>query len=74
MALASVAWLLALNGRRVLTIDWDLANPSLPKYYTPFLAPDTFSLSDGVIDFVWKNAMSARRARTVAERFKALVC
>ena len=31
MALANVAWILASNGTRVLTIDWDLEAPGLHR-------------------------------------------
>jgi hypothetical protein len=61
MALASVAWLLATNGRRVLAIDWDLQKPSLLRYYMPFIPHDTLSTRHGVIDFVWEYALAARR-------------
>jgi MinD-like ATPase involved in chromosome partitioning or flagellar assembly len=64
MALASVAWLLATNGCRVVAIDWDLEEPSLLKYYAPFLAHDTLSLKPGLIDLVWEYALTARRAST----------
>nr|BFE70123.1 hypothetical protein GCM10020092_034240 [Actinoplanes digitatis] len=37
MALANVAWILASNGKRVLTVDWDLESPGLHRYYTPFV-------------------------------------
>jgi hypothetical protein len=62
MALASVAWLLATNGRRVVAIDWDLEEPSLPKYYAPFLRHDTSSPKPGLIDLLWEYALTARRA------------
>jgi MinD superfamily P-loop ATPase len=39
MALANVAWILASNGKRVLTVDWDLEAPGLHRYYMPFLEP-----------------------------------
>lgn len=37
MALANVAWILAANGKRVLTVDWDLEAPGLDKFYRPFI-------------------------------------
>lgn len=37
MALANVAWILASNGHRVLTVDWDLEAPGLDKFYRPFI-------------------------------------
>lgn len=36
MALANVAWILASQGERVLTIDWDLEAPGLHRYFHPF--------------------------------------
>jgi MinD-like ATPase involved in chromosome partitioning or flagellar assembly len=62
MIMATVAWLLAANGRRVLAIDWDLAKPSLTKYYTPFIERDIMFRNQGVIDFVWEYGIAARRA------------
>ncbi len=62
MALASVALVLAANGRRVLAIDWDLAKPSLAKYFAPFLPTDALESKDGVIDLVWEYASGARRS------------
>ncbi|MBA2305488.1 MAG: ParA family protein [Acidobacteria bacterium] len=38
MAVANVAWVLALNGYRVLVIDWDLEAPGIHRYFHPFLA------------------------------------
>lgn len=61
MALSSTALLLAANGRRVLAIDWDLAKPSLAKYFTPFLSTDALESNDGVIDVVWGYASAVRR-------------
>ena len=52
MALANVAWILASNGRSVLTIDWDLEAPGLHRYFYPFLIDKELRTSDGVIDFV----------------------
>jgi len=61
MAVASVAWLLAANGRRVLAIDWDLAKPSLLKYYAPFCEFESVANGRGIIDFVWDYVRTARR-------------
>jgi hypothetical protein len=52
MALANLAWILAMNGRRVLTIDWDLEAPGLHRYFRPFLIDKDLESSTGVIDFV----------------------
>lgn len=44
MALANTAWILAANGKRVLTVDWDLEAPGLDKFYRPFI--DQAALSE----------------------------
>jgi MinD-like ATPase involved in chromosome partitioning or flagellar assembly len=65
MAVASVAWILATNGRRVAVVDWDLQKPSLHKYLEPFLLDPGWRDVPGVIDFLWQYAQSARRASTI---------
>jgi len=52
MLLANVAWLLALKGKRVLVIDWDLEAPGLHRYFAPFLEDKELAFSDGLINFV----------------------
>lgn len=52
MALANVAWILASNGYRVLTVDWDLESPGLHRYFHPFLVDKTLRSSRGVIELV----------------------
>ena len=52
MALANVAWILASNGYRVLTVDWDLESPGLHRYFHPFLRDKELRATDGVIDLV----------------------
>lgn len=52
MALANVAWSLAYNGKKVLTIDWDLEAPGLHRYFYPFLVDKSLAFSDGLINFV----------------------
>ncbi|BCB87978.1 FxSxx-COOH system tetratricopeptide repeat protein [Phytohabitans suffuscus] len=52
MALANIAWILASNGRKVLTVDWDLESPGLHRYYAPFLLDRHLRESPGVIDAV----------------------
>lgn len=61
MALASIALMLAANGRRVLAIDWDFAKPSLAKYLIPFVPADGLESNDGVIDTLWSYATEVRR-------------
>lgn len=62
MMLANVAWILASNGQRVLTVDWDLEAPGLHRYFRPFLFDEDLLGSDGVIDFVSEFTSAARRA------------
>lgn len=62
MALANVAWILASNGYRVLTIDWDLESPGLHRYFAPFLADRDLRHSPGVIDAVNAFVRAAREA------------
>jgi len=50
MALANIAWVLASNGSRVLTIDWDLEAPGLPRFFQPFLDDRLLASSNGLID------------------------
>ncbi|TYB66775.1 AAA family ATPase [Nonomuraea sp. PA05] len=52
MALANVAWVLASNGMRVLTMDWDLESPGLHRFFRPFLEEDVLSATTGVINIV----------------------
>ena len=51
MALANVAWILAMQGRRVLVIDWDFEAPGLHRYYWPFLPDPEMIETPGLIDF-----------------------
>jgi hypothetical protein len=62
MALANVAWILASQGKRVLTVDWDLDSPGLHKFFHPFLDADLFSATDGVIDILEDYARAATHA------------
>jgi AAA domain len=50
MVLANVAWILASNGKKVLTVDWDLEAPGLHHYFYPFLVDRDLVASDGLID------------------------
>jgi len=52
MALANVAWMLALNNKRVLVIDWDLEAPGVHRYFHPFLDDKELQSTRGLIDFV----------------------
>jgi cellulose biosynthesis protein BcsQ/tetratricopeptide (TPR) repeat protein len=59
MAVANVAWILAANGYRVLTVDWDLESPGLHHYFRPFLADKKLRHSRGVIDIIRDFAVAA---------------
>jgi hypothetical protein len=52
MMLASVAWILASNGKRVLAVDWDLEAPGLHRYFEPFMVDRYLTRSDGIVDLV----------------------
>lgn len=52
MALANTAWILAANGKRVLTVDWDLEAPGLDRFFRPFLDPNVLVATTGVIDML----------------------
>jgi cellulose biosynthesis protein BcsQ len=51
MAMANVAWVLALSGFSVLVVDWDLEAPGLHRYFRPFLDDPELEYTDGLIDF-----------------------
>lgn len=59
MALANVAWILASNGKRVLSVDWDLESPGLHKFFHPFLDESTVSATPGVIEIINDYATAA---------------
>ena len=59
MALANVAWILATNGKRVLSVDWDLESPGLHKFFHPFLDESTVSATPGVIEIINDYASAA---------------
>ena len=52
MAVANIAWILASNGKRVLTVDWDLEAPGLHRYFAPFLSDKDLTGSEGLIDLL----------------------
>ncbi|MFN5898724.1 MAG: AAA family ATPase, partial [Planctomyces sp.] len=51
MSLANIAWILAMNGHRVLMIDWDLEAPGLHRWFGPLLEDPELQDSRGVIEF-----------------------
>jgi hypothetical protein len=59
MLLANTAWILASNGYRVLTVDWDLEAPGLHRYFHPFLLDRELTATEGVIDFVTRFSIKA---------------
>ncbi|HEY6339916.1 MAG TPA: hypothetical protein VIY49_00360 [Bryobacteraceae bacterium] len=54
MALANVAWLLAMSGERVLVIDWDLEAPGIYRYFHPLLEDKELLQTEGLLDFLEK--------------------
>jgi MinD-like ATPase involved in chromosome partitioning or flagellar assembly len=52
MALANVAFVLALDGNRVLVIDWDLEAPGIHRYFHPFLEDKELETTEGLLDMV----------------------
>jgi hypothetical protein len=75
MALANVAFLAALNGKRVLVMDWDLEAPGLSYYFRGLLdGPDSKALKDapGILDIVW-NWSNALKEATTDEATRSLI-
>jgi photosystem II stability/assembly factor-like uncharacterized protein/Mrp family chromosome partitioning ATPase len=60
MAVANVAWLLAMSGERVLVVDWDLEAPGIHRYFHPLLEDKELLQTEGLLDFVEK--LSTRAA------------
>jgi MinD-like ATPase involved in chromosome partitioning or flagellar assembly len=80
MAVANVAFLSALNGKRVLVMDWDLEAPGLAYYFRGLLdSADATALEDapGVLDILceWRAALTDAISETsldvVQKRFEA---
>lgn len=63
MALANIAWIMASQGKSVLTIDWDLEDPALHLYYSKYLPNRDLSTSDGILDMFSTFATTARQER-----------
>jgi Mrp family chromosome partitioning ATPase/tetratricopeptide (TPR) repeat protein len=64
MALANVAWILASNGYRVLTVDWDLESPGLHRYFHPFLLDKEIRETSGLIELLQDYADTKVSAET----------
>ena len=52
MTLANVAWILAANGMKVLTVDWDLEAPGLSRFFHPFLDHTALAIKGGVVNMI----------------------
>ena len=52
MALANVGTLLALWGRKVLLVDWDLEAPGLEKFFSAWLRGEEIRRREGVLDLL----------------------
>ena len=59
MALANVSWILAMAGKRVLAVDWDLESPGLHKFFHPFLDQDVVTATPGVIELLTNYSWAA---------------
>ena len=67
MALANVAFLAALNGKRVLVMDWDLEAPGLHYYFRGMQDPigaRAVRTAPGVLDLVWGWSNALHRAQS----------
>jgi len=49
MALANVAWLMALRGKKVLVVDWDLEAPGLHRFFDIHNS----QISGGIMDIIY---------------------
>lgn len=68
MAVANIAWILAMNGKKVLTVDWDLESPGLHKFFGPFLDADTVKSTDGLIEMITGYSFAMVHAAGPAEQ------
>ncbi len=68
MHLANVAWILASNGKRVLTVDWDLEAPGLHRYFRPFLIDKELTATNGLIELMWSFTDAAMTPVPEADR------
>lgn len=66
MALANVAFIAALNGCRVLVMDWDLEAPGLHQYFRGLMEPaevKAFRAAPGILDLAWEWVQNVRQLR-----------
>jgi hypothetical protein len=59
MTLANLAWVLASNGKRVLTVDMHLDAPGLHRYFAPFLSDPELTSSAGMIEYLTSYVQAA---------------
>lgn len=67
MALANVAFLAAMNGKRVLVMDWDLEAPGLHYYFRGMQDASVareLRAAPGVLDLVWDWSVSVQEANS----------
>src|SRR6266446_6270775 len=65
MTVANIAWMLAVAGRRVLAVDWNLRAPRLLEFLHPFW-PETDPRNEpGVIDALWQHILEVYRSPSV---------
>ncbi|MGA5448553.1 FxSxx-COOH system tetratricopeptide repeat protein [Streptomyces umbrinus] len=72
MALANIAWIMASQGKSVLTIDWDLEDPALHLYYSKYLPNRDLSTSDGILDMFSTFAATATSQERGSEHLREL--
>ncbi|MEU6572376.1 FxSxx-COOH system tetratricopeptide repeat protein [Streptomyces sp. NPDC046805] len=72
MALANIAWIMASQGKSVLTIDWDLEAPGLHVYYAKYLPDPDLSGSDGILDMFSTFATTAASQEQQSEHLREL--
>jgi hypothetical protein len=70
MALANCAFLAAMNGSRVLVMDWDLEAPGLPYYFRGLIdqrGASCIRKAQGVLDLFWGWRLAVEGARDPAD-------
>jgi cellulose biosynthesis protein BcsQ len=58
LALANIGVLLAMRGKRVLLMDWDLEAPGLDRYFSSYL-PNGFASDRGTIQLLYEARTNA---------------
>src|SRR5688500_3118847 len=80
MTMANIAFITALNGYRVLVMDWDLEAPGLSYYFRGLLdgqRAKALRETPGVLDLAWEWTSGLRTAQTdkeygpLIDRFKS---